>query len=280
MIAAGPVLPSAAMTCAARLASAASLLAVLACQPEPTSPPEPAPAPVEPMLGGGSSERVLSALDAEPGSEAAADPNTADAATLTSNDPSEPSEEADPSPAPAAEVASSEVASSEAKPAKPPLPKPLHKPSDGSCIKKFAVGEQVKGFRLPSLAGDKTISPAGYRNRVVLLNFWATWCKPCLAELPEFDRLYRKYRKHGMTLVAVTTDEDAKKVQEFADQHKLAAKIALSGEKAAGEYARPNFPFSFVVDGDGTIVAAFDYVDDACLGDLEAVIRDSLEQLD
>ncbi|HVI04402.1 MAG TPA: TlpA disulfide reductase family protein, partial [Enhygromyxa sp.] len=144
----------------------------------------------------------------------------------------------------------------------------------------FAVGEKVKGFKLPSLAGDKNISPSGYRNRVVLLNFWATWCKPCLEELPEFDRLYRKYRSHGLTLVAVTTDEDPKPVQAFVDEHKLVAKIALGGEAAASQYNRPNFPFSFVVDGDGTIVAAFDFVSDACLGDLEQVIRDSLEQLE
>lgn len=159
------------------------------------------------------------------------------------------------------------------------LPKPIHKRGSGKCVQTFAVGEKVKNFRLPSLAGDKTISPSGYRNRVVLLNFWATWCKPCLEELPEFDRLYRKYRSHGLTLVAVTTDEDPKPVQAFVDQHKLIAKVALGGEQAAEQYNRPNFPFSLLVDGNGTIVASFDYVSDACLGDLEQVIRDSLADL-
>lgn len=275
------VLPSAAMTRAARLASAASLLAALACQPEPTTAPDvgtdPSTGP-EGLVAGGPA-----ASDSSDVVDAAANESGAE-------EPTEPANDADPElagdtgadPAPTtSEGASEPVASSEGTSAneRAPLPKPIHKAGDGSCIKKFAVGEKVKGFKLPSLAGDKTISPAGYRNRVVLLNFWATWCKPCLQELPEFDRLYRKYRKHGMTLVAVTTDEDPKAVQDFVDQHKLAGKIALSGEKAAGEYGRPNFPFSFVVDGDGNIVAAFDYVSDACLGDLEQVLRDELEQL-
>jgi peroxiredoxin len=278
VIAQDPVLPSAAMTCAARLASAASLLAVLAvlaCQPAPTTAPDPVAAdPGGPTIAGSSAGESEGALDADEDGDGETRVAANDASSGSDDGPElateSTSEGADPTPTTAPTTTA----------AREPLPKPLHKPSDGRCIKKFAVGEQVKGFRLPSLTGDKTISPAGYRNRVVLLNFWATWCKPCLAELPEFDRLYRKYRKHGMTLVAVTTDEDAKAVQTFVDQHKLAAKIALAGEKAAGEYGRPNFPFSFVVDGHGTIVAAFDYVDDACLGDLEQVIRDALEQLD
>ncbi len=161
-----------------------------------------------------------------------------------------------------------------------PLPKPLYKSNDKKqCRKDFSVGDKVKPFKLTSVDGDKTIAPTGYRGRVMLLNFWATWCKPCLEELPEFDRLYRRYRNSGMTLVAVATDEDAKAVQEFADKHKLIAKIALGGEKAAGEYNRPNFPFSLVVDGEGEIVAAFDFVDEGCLGELEQIIRSELEKL-
>jgi len=255
-----------------------SLLLNLGCRPEPTSSsaeptaeadgalavpaPEPEPEPVP--------EPEVAAPEPEP----VAEPEVAETATETSATETEtPATETA-----ASKTVASKTASTESERA--PLPKPIHKPGNGSCIKKFAVGEKVKGFKLPSLAGDKTISPTNYRHRVVLLNFWAMWCKPCLEELPEFDRLYRKYRRHGMTLVAVTTDEEPELVQEFVDKHKLAAKVALNGENAAGQYNRPQFPFSFVVDGDGRIVAAFEFVNDSCLGDLEQVIRDSLEQLD
>ena len=160
------------------------------------------------------------------------------------------------------------------------LPTPLNKLSGPSCQQSFRVGSAVEGFELASVEGDKTISPRGYRGRVMVLNFWGTWCKPCLEELPQFDQLYRRYHDHGMTLVAVATDEDPDPVEAFIDKHKLEAKVALAGEDAAGAYDRPNFPFTFVIDGQGTIVAAYEFVDEACLGDLEQVIRDELLKLE
>jgi peroxiredoxin len=251
------------------------LAATLACKPDPaTTNPEPTP-----------------------------DPATTGPAEVTPEQPTEPTEPTEP-PAEAAEVdapaetddvdsgtdevAVAETGGGDANPSEPSpdarvreaLPKPTYKLSGPKCQQSFSVGTKVKAFRLPSVDGGKTISPTAYPNRVVLLNFWGTWCKPCLEELPEFDRLYRKYRAHGLTLVAVATDEEPKLVQEFIDKHKLRAKIALAGEEAAGVYGRPNFPFSFVIDGTGKIIAAYDFIEPSCMGDLEQVIRDELEKLE
>lgn len=159
-----------------------------------------------------------------------------------------------------------------------PLPKPIYTDIDPSCGKGPGVGQRVKSFRLKTTKG-KTISPGSYRNRVVLLNFWGTWCKPCLKELPEFSRLYRRYRKHGLTLVAVATDEDAKAVDEFINSKRISAKVAVGGEGAAGEYGDRTFPFTFVVDGNGVIRAAYDGYKPKCMGKLEADIRSQLEKL-
>lgn len=159
-----------------------------------------------------------------------------------------------------------------------PLPKPLYSSVDPSCGKAPGVGQRVKQFRLETTKG-KTISPASYRNRVVLLNFWGTWCKPCLKELPEFARLYRRYRKHGLTLVAVATDEDVGAVDEFIKSKKISAKVAIGGEGAAGEYGSRTFPFTFIVDGKGVIRAAYDGYKPKCMGKLEADIRAQLEKL-
>lgn len=164
---------------------------------------------------------------------------------------------------------------------RPALPKPIFGDTEkSSCRVSMQVGNKLKSFKLPSLDGKKTISSSGYRGRVVLVNFWATWCKPCIKELPDLDRLYRKYRNNGMTFVAVATDEEAEGVQKIVDDLKLAAKIAIAGEAAAAAYDHPNFPFSFVVDGDGKIVAAYEAINESCLGDLESVLRDQLEALD
>jgi peroxiredoxin len=248
------------------------LVATLACKPEPaTTNSEPTPDPA----------------------------TTSGSDVVTPEQPTEPSEPPAELEAPAAtddvdapagdEVTVAETGGGADSPSeveapaagvRAPLPKPIHTLSGPKCQQSFSVGTKVKPFRLPSVEGEKTISPTGYRNRVVLLNFWGTWCKPCLEELPEFDRLYRKYRAHGLTLVAVATDEEPKLVQEFIDKHKLRARVALAGEEAAGVYNRPNFPFSFVIDGSGKIVAAYDFIAGNCMGDLEQVIRDELEKLE
>lgn len=250
------------------------LIATLACKPEPaTTNPEPTPDPattsgsdaVTPEQPEAPTEPSETPAEVEVEAPAATDDvdGPDEVAVAEAGGPDSPSEVE----APAADV-------------REPLPKPIHKLSGPKCQQSFSVGTKVKSFRLPSVEGEKTISPTGYRNRVVLLNFWGTWCKPCLEELPEFDRLYRKYRAHGLTLVAVATDEEPKLVQEFIDKHKLRARIALAGEEAAGVYNRPNFPFSFVIDGSGKIVAAYDFIDSSCMGDLEQVIRDELEKLE
>ncbi len=159
----------------------------------------------------------------------------------------------------------------------PALPKALHAKIDASCGKDPGVGQKLKAFSLKGTDG-KPISNRSYANRVLLVNFWGTWCKPCLKELPEFDQLYRRYRKHGLTLVAIATDEDPAAVQEFVDKRKLAAKVAIGGEDYAGQYASPKFPFTFVVDTKGVIRASYRGYRPECMGKLEADIREQLEK--
>ncbi len=224
---------------------------------------------------------------AEPAPVAAADADQAPAGVAQDGDPvagparqseggpeggSEPA-----APAGAADATSEpiEVAPAASEPS--PLPKPLHHKINKTCGNDPGVGQRLKGFKLKTPRG-KTISPSSYRGRVLLVNFWGTWCKPCLKELPEFDRLYRRYRKHGMTLVAVATDEDAGAVQEFVASKKIAAKIAIGGESYAGQYGSDKFPFSFVVDPKGVIKASYRGYKPECSGKLEADLRTELQK--
>ncbi len=210
-------------------------------------------------------ELAIFEADDPPAEEAATDSSAA------ADAPAEAPEETQPAPA--------EPETPKAKPAADqPLPKPLFTKVDNSCGKAPGVGQRVKSFKLETTTGKK-ISPASYRGRVVVLNFWGTWCKPCLKELPEFSRLYRRYRKHGMTLVAVATDEDATAVNEFIKSKKISAKVAIGGEGAAGQYGSRTFPFTFVIDGGGVIRAAYDGYKPQCMGKLEADIREQLEEL-
>jgi len=180
-----------------------------------------------------------------------------------------PKSDPDPDPAPTRELTATASNALE-------LPKPLHAKRNDTCGNDPGVGQPLKSFSLPSPSG-KTISKSTYRGRVLLVNFWGTWCKPCLEELPEFDQLYRRYRRYGMTLLAIATDEDAEAVTEIVAKRKLAAKVAIAGEDYAGKYGSPKFPFTFIVDHKGIIRASYRGYRPECMGELEADIRAQLE---
>ena len=232
----------------------------LACKPAPTTPPEPAPAPVTDVA-------------AEPAPAPVAEPPA-----------SEPTSEPPPSIASPSEPAPAEPASqpaptdSQPTAGKSPLPTAINTKIDARCGKDPGVDTPAKPFNLKTPDG-KPISLASYRGKVVLLNFWGTWCKPCLKELPEFDRLYRRYRKHGLVLIAIATDTEPEKVLEFANERKLAAKLALGGEPLAEQYASTSFPFSLVIDDKGQIRGSYRGYRPECAGKLEQDLRAALERL-
>lgn len=244
-----------------------ALLALLAtaCTPTPTAPAPAAPEAATPAA------EAPQAPAAEAPSEPAA---PAEAPSLDAAEPAPPATEtpaSDVADAPAPEPAGKTTTASATE-----LPKPLFKSVKESCGRDKGVGTKLKPFRLKNLEG-KEVTNGRYRKRVMLVNFWGTWCAPCLKELPEFDRLYRRYRKHGMTLVAIATDEDAEPVKELVAKRKLRAKVLLGGEDYAGQYGAPNFPFTYVVDTSGTIVGSYHGYKEDCMGKLEADIRSALE---
>lgn len=96
---------------------------------------------------------------------------------------------------------------------------------------------------------------ADYRGRVVLINFWASWCPPCVRELPSMQRLHRRLANRAFTILAVNMGEDVAVVRKFVNQRvKVTFPILLDSDgatlKAWKVFA---FPTSFVLDGDGKI---------------------------
>ena len=96
--------------------------------------------------------------------------------------------------------------------------------------------------------------------KVIIVNFWATWCTPCVKEMPSFENLYRRFRSKGLTILAVSLDKSSSsKVQEFADKYKLSFPVLLDTDGVA-EKLYPSFaiPFTYVVDKQGRVVARVD----------------------
>ncbi len=110
-------------------------------------------------------------------------------------------------------------------------------------------------FSLTGLDG-RQIALADYRGRVVLLNFWATWCQPCRTEIPEFINLQNKYRGQGLQVLGVSMDDDSKPVVKFRDEFHVNYPIVM-GNAAVGEgYGGVlGLPITFLIDRDGRIDA-------------------------
>jgi peroxiredoxin len=113
----------------------------------------------------------------------------------------------------------------------------------------------AEDFNIPTPSGA-TFKLSEHRGKVVMINFWATWCPPCLEEMPAMERLYRQQKDGGFTLVAVSVDADGKKVEPFVSEHKLTFAIGLDPRMdLANSYAVRALPSSFVVARDGTLAA-------------------------
>jgi peroxiredoxin len=113
----------------------------------------------------------------------------------------------------------------------------------------------AEDFTLPALNGG-TFSLADQRGKIVLVNFWATWCPPCLEEMPAMERLWQKHKEAGFVLVAVSVDADPKKVVPFVTQHKLTFPIAFDTTMSVAEkYGVRALPSSFILAKDGMLAA-------------------------
>jgi len=110
-------------------------------------------------------------------------------------------------------------------------------------------------FSLPGLDG-KMVSLAGYRGKVVFLNIWATWCPPCVEEMPSMEKLYQALKGEDFEILAVSVDvSGAKIVTPFMKKHKLSFP-ALTDTKGSIKslYQTTGIPESFIIGKDGIIV--------------------------
>jgi peroxiredoxin len=113
----------------------------------------------------------------------------------------------------------------------------------------------AEDFTLPTHGGGK-VRLTEQRGKVVMINFWATWCPPCLEEMPAMERLYRQHKDAGFTLIAVSVDADPKKVAPFVADHKLTFPIGLDPRmEMANSYGVRALPSSFIVSRDGKLAA-------------------------
>jgi len=113
------------------------------------------------------------------------------------------------------------------------------------------LGSPAPDFALRRLDGE-SVRLANLRGRAVVLNFWATWCPPCRAEMPELDAL--AHERPDLTVLAVDVQEDAAQVEGFRTELRLSLPIALDIDgQTWAVYQSRGLPTTYLIDRDGTI---------------------------
>jgi DsbE subfamily thiol:disulfide oxidoreductase len=119
------------------------------------------------------------------------------------------------------------------------------------------IGDRVPDFVLPRLDG-KVQQLSNYRGKVVMLNLWATWCPPCIAEMPLLNELANDYAGQGLSIVGIAGDENADDVHDFVQETPLGFDVLLDPHGAVGtEYGITGYPETFLIDREGKLLAKF-----------------------
>ncbi|MES2962836.1 MAG: TlpA disulfide reductase family protein [Bdellovibrionota bacterium] len=121
---------------------------------------------------------------------------------------------------------------------------------------KIKKGDAFPAGAVPALNGKGTVEPAKHKGKVVIVDFWASWCEPCKIELPALNALYKKYKSKGLVVIGVNLDEKKADATGFLKEHPVDFPLGYDGgeKKVLAEQAEiETMPTSFIVDKKGVI---------------------------
>ncbi len=119
---------------------------------------------------------------------------------------------------------------------------------------------------------------SGYKGKVVLLDFWATWCHGCGTEIPWFIEYQNKYKDSGLAVIGVSMDDDGwKVVKPFIEEKKMNYAVVLGNADVAKLYKVDAMPVTVLIDREGKIAASYDGVVDraACEAKIQSLLKDA-----
>jgi peroxiredoxin len=149
-------------------------------------------------------------------------------------------------------------------------------------VKRLKIEPFAPVFTLKNLDG-KEINLEDYRGKVVLLNFWATWCEPCLEEMPSMQKTYNKFKNKGFVVLAVSIDRKSreKDVRTFAKNLNLSFPILLdSDHNVLNKYFNNTLPTSYLINFKGKLKGFISGARDWENDDASALINNLLQNID
>ena len=145
-------------------------------------------------------------------------------------------------------------------------------------LQTFEDGVEAPNFELEFLDG-KSRALSSYRGQVVFLNFWATWCPPCRAEMPSMQILQDRYKVDDLTVLAVVLQEPRAAVEKFVAEYELTFAIPLDTDgRVAAMYGIRSIPTTYIIGRDGTVIAGAiggrDWASDEAFEFFDAIVNE------
>jgi peroxiredoxin len=125
--------------------------------------------------------------------------------------------------------------------------------ADGIREKVVNVGDKAPDFRITADNG-RVITRSDFGGKLLVLNFWATWCPPCVEELPSLNEFQRRLADAGVVVVGVSVDQDAREYRAFLEKAKVSFVTARDpSADISGRYGTFKFPETYVIDSRGRV---------------------------
>ncbi|OGW25876.1 MAG: hypothetical protein A2X59_12945 [Nitrospirae bacterium GWC2_42_7] len=119
------------------------------------------------------------------------------------------------------------------------------------------VNVKAPDFVLKDING-KDVALSSFKGKVVLLNFWATWCPPCKHEMPSFNKLYTEMKAQGLEIIAISTDDSISYVKDYLRKNSFDFKILMDEKRITSkQYKVFSMPTTFLIDRNGIIIEKF-----------------------
>lgn len=139
-------------------------------------------------------------------------------------------------------------------------------------------GQPAPAFKVVTTSGQP-VSMDNYHGRVLVVDFFATWCQPCRMSIPHLVNMNRKYGKQGLQILGMSADEDGERVvTSFAAEQHINYPVALAGDTATDAFGVRSIPVMIVIDKKGNVAGVFRGYSDEIAESMESLIKKLLAE--